>query len=212
MKKFLLFLPMVSFPALGHCVLPYLGGRGFIPDSFVLDLAACILLPFPIAAWIAIIAPTSLVLPAPGLKRLAIFVVALVTQIGLLLFTPGSAETEMRGLSERYRREFPAQELREIAAEVRKKSADGTLIFASNSNLASMAWNDAQVLEPSQIPFPIRGKFRSVRLSKREGTGTEVVFEVAPDRGIVCSTNYYGDNFWKCTIDRDVYAYRYMRP
>jgi hypothetical protein len=210
-KKFLLCLPLIGFPALSHFLLPYLEGRGFVPRELeLLDFASALLLPYVISILLAILAPTSV------LKQIVLFIITLVIQF-VLLFTlvPGAAESEMIGFTQRINHEFSADELRACAADLRQKEQNGMLAFTNLPSDHSLMLRDARVVDNLQLPTNFQGKFQRVLIEKHQSNDSQqvdILFELEKDRGILCSTDYYENDFWRHQMADGVYAYRYMRP
>jgi hypothetical protein len=210
MRKFLPCLPLVGLPAFVHYLVPYLIGLGYISSASELySLAACLLLPFIIGVLLALLGATSVS------NRLGLCILMVVIQFTLLFtLVPGSAKTEMMGLAQRVNREFSADDLKKCAADLRKREQAGTLV---RKDLPSGEWQmwfgDARVVNDSQLPQNLRGKFQRVLIDTGNDSGPlGVFFELETNRGILCSTNRYRSDFWRCSVADGVYACRYVRP
>lgn len=207
MKKLIYFFPLLGVSALGHFLLPYWQGRGFVSQQWaLLDDFAILLLPFILAGLFAIIAGTS------AWKRMALYVVTLMVQyVFLFTLVPGAARSEMIGLAERYRKEFPVNELRTCADKILKMHADGTLVLTNFADNKSFLRQNVVVNPP--LPIELAKTFQAVRFSQAdESRGTAIYFDLDPQRGIMCTTNRYENDFGCQSMGNGVYAFRYMRP
>lgn len=210
--RVIFYLPLLGLPALGHFLVPYLEGRGFISRQLdILDDASFLLLPFAISSLFAVLAPPSVP------KRIALFFVTLVLQFALLIkLVPGAAESEMIGLAQRLNRQFSAAELRSCAADLLQREQDGTLTFTNLPD--SLMWHEARVVDDPPLPPDLRGKFQDVRINQPGADlGSEVIFEIKPDfgepeYGVFYTTNEIENDFWHRKMADGVYAYRFMRP
>lgn len=200
-------LPLLGLPALGHFLVPYWQGLGFISQEWALvGDAFMFLLPFFVAGLLAVLARNS------PWKRTALYAAALIVQF-IFLFTlvPGAAKSEMIGLAQRYRKNFPVNELRACADKIQSMNAAGTLVLTN----AAGNGNDLHQKVVVNLPLPpeLTNVFQSVRFSEADDAqGAVVYFELDPTHGIICTTNHYANDFWRRSMGDNMYAYRYMRP
>ena len=209
MRRALHFLPLLGLAPLGHFLGSYLDGAGVLPrgSGLLFSAASMFLLPWLVAA---LFLKVSVAWPI----RVSLFVGALVTQ-GILMFTvvPAGATSEMMGLAHRFRREFPPDQMRACAANLRQKEHDGTLVVRQGDTGHSFLMSEkALLVEDSELPVLLRGRFQRVFIQPDRDTGEQRVYFALDTRsGIVCDTRKHVREFFICSMANGVHAYRYQR-
>lgn len=214
MAKFLFCLPLLGLPPVAMFIFPYLEGRGYVPRGLdLIGLVPILVLPFVLSVFLASQAPIT------KWRRNAFFIFTVVVQyICMFTLVPPPAESEMIGLTQRLDREFSADEIRACAAQLRQEDQNGTLALKEvpeEERLSPWAKNEARIIEDSELPASLQGRFQHVLIVKHQTSDdpqVEIVFKLEQDRGILCNTNGYKNDFWRHQMADGVYAYRYMRP
>jgi hypothetical protein len=140
------------------------GGLGFFASAF-----AMFILPWVMALL------CSCILKARFWIRVLFYLPALVIQF-VLLFTvvPPGATSETMGMAHRLRREFPPDELRTCADDLRRKFHGGTLaIKAKSQDDKYMVEPSAVAVADSELPNSLQGHFQRVSIQKSPGGGEE---------------------------------------
>ena len=210
-KRWLLCLPLLGLAPAGYFLGPYLEGAGLLPNGFGLIVSGGSMFVLP---WIAAFCFVAL-LKAKMSLRILLFIPAVVFQ-GLFLFTfcPPAATGQTMGLAHRLGREFPAGQMRDCAGQLRLKFVNGTLKASKsvNDNYFVGASENALVVDDSELPVSLRGRFHGVYIEQASNTGTpQVVFALTPKTGILCDSRGRVRDFWFCSIADGVHAYRYER-
>lgn len=210
MRRTLLFLPLLALAPLGHFLGSYLDGAGILSrgSGFLLSTASMFLLPWVVSALFLTIGK------AAWPMRITLFICALVLQ-GVLLATvvPAGATSEMMGIAHRLRRQFPADQMRDCAARLRHKHRDGTLALRQGDRGHSFLMSESAVMvDDSELPASLRGRFDRVFMQPDRTTGEEQVFFSLDERtGIVCDSRKHVREFFVCSMADGVHAYRYQR-
>jgi hypothetical protein len=209
MKRAFRLLPLLGLAPLGHFLGPYLDGAGLLPrgSGFFVGLASMLLLPW-------LIATLFLTVRAARLIRVLLFIAALMVQ-GILLFTLSSAPviSEMMGIAHRLRREFPPDQMQTCATSLRQKEHDGTLVVRQrDKDKYILMSEDAVLVDDSELPAPLRGRFKHVFIqSDPVGGEQRVYFSLDERSGIVCDSRKRVREFFVCSMADGVHAYRYQR-
>ena len=209
MRRFLLFLPLLALAPAGYFLGFYLDGVGVLGGYGMLASSASLfLLPWAVAALF-------LTIRAARPIRIALFVSALVAQ-GILVFKfdPPGATVETMGFAHRLRREFPFDQMRTCAASLVRKQQDRTLVVRRGKIRHSwMTAGNAVLVDDSELPVSLRGRFDSVVIQQDQDTGeARVYFALDGRRGIVCDSRKQVRDFYVCSMADGVHAYRFQRP
>jgi hypothetical protein len=210
MKRTLRFLPLLGLAPLGQFFGPYLDGASVLPhgSGFLVFAGSFFILPWVVAGLFLTAAKAALPI------RILLFVCALLVQ-AVLLFTvvPAGATSEMMGIAHRLRREFPPDQIRDCAARLRQKHRDGTLTVRQGDRAHSFLMSEsAVVVDDSDLPVSMRGRFDRVFIQQDRGTSEEQVFFSLGERiGIVCDSRKHVREFLVCSMAEGVHAYRYRR-
>ena len=210
MKRALLFLPLLSLAPLGHFLGSYLDGAGILPRGygFLGSAASMFILPWVVSGLFLTI--TKAAWPI----RISLFICALLVQ-AVLLFTvvPAGATSEMMGIANRMRREFPPDQMRDCAARLRQKHRDGTLTVRQGDRGHSFLMSESAVMvDDSELPVSLRKRFDRVFIQQDRVTGEEqIFFSLGKQTGIVCDSRKHVREFFVCSIGEGVHAYRYQR-
>ena len=205
MKRFLLCIPLLSLAPLGSFLGPYLSGLGvltFIEGIFIASV--CMLIcPLIVSIVLATVAKSNW-----GV-RLMLFVATLIVQGALLFFVGPPATTEMMGIAHRLRREFPTDQLRDCANQLRVKFRNGTLKLKKRGTENYFPVNDSAVeVESEELPASLRGRFQRVFIQEDPSTGDEqVIFALDPEMGIICDNEKNVREFHFYSIAEGIEAY-----
>ena len=219
MKRLLMYLPLLGLPVLVCFIGPYLDGLGVLSGFGVLiSLAGFLLLPCVISALFV-----TLVKKAHWAVRTTLFICTLVIQFFLLInFHARVYPVILLGTVTRFRHEFPPDQIRDCANQIRQKYSTGTLIAGERPNKEPggpifFYSPSAVVVSERELPASLRGRVKLVFIRKDDATDhTNVWFAVSNLSGIICNdrTNspddgHYGDS---CLMADGVWAYRCDRP
>ena len=210
MKRTLLFLPLLSLAPVGSFLGSYLDGAGFLPRGcgFAISAASMLLLPWLVSALFLTISNAAWPI------RISLFIFSLMVQAVLLFkVLPPGATSEMMGIAHRLRREFPPDLLRGCAAGLRQKHRDATLTTRQR-DISHDFWmsENAVMVNDSELPVSLRGRFASVFIKQDRATGEEqVYFSLGERTGIVCDSRKHVREFFVCSMAEGVHAYRYQR-
>jgi len=166
------------------------------------------ILPWVVSATFAVRARTT------WLFRMLLFISTLVAQaVFLLMFVPPAATSEMMGIAHRLRREFPPDQLRDCADQLRHKFRSGTLaVGMRGKDDHFIVAADAVVVTDASLPVSLRGRFRRVFIQKASAiSGEQVVFALEEQRGIICDSRKAVHEFFIYSMADGVHAYRYQR-
>lgn len=213
-QKFVFCLPLLGVPPIAMVLFPYLEGRGYVPRELdLIGLAAILLLPLVLSVFLAVQTTAAV------WKRIAFFIITVILQYtSVFTLVPAPAESEMIGLTQRLDREFSADEIRTCSAQLRQKEQNGTLVLKEvpkEERLSPWPKSEARIIEDAELPANLRGKFQHILIVKHQTSDeqeVETVFQLEQDRGILCSTHHYKNDFWRHQMADGIYAYRYMRP
>ena len=213
MKRTLLFLPLLGLAPLGAFLGSYLAGACNLPFGigFLASSACLFMLPWGVSSLVLIINKTSWPI------RMSLFIGVLLVQY-VLLFTvvPAGATSEMMGIAHRLRREFPPAQMRDCAARLRQKHHDGTLTVRQGDREKRHFISDSAIMvDDSELPASLRGRFDLVFIQPDRVTGGEQVFfslSIQAWTGIVCDSRKPVSEFTVCSMAEGVRAYRYLRP
>jgi hypothetical protein len=210
MKRYLLCFLLLGFSPLGYFLGFYLDGIGILGgNGFIVGAASMFILPWIVARLI-------LKLAKPRRKMIAslLFVFALAAQECLIFaFVPPGDSLGMMGRAHRLQCEFPPDEMREWANILRKKHRSGTLaVSVGGQNNYYHISNAAVTVANSDIPAPLRGRFKCVFLQPNDSTGEEeVVFALDERTGIICDGRKRVKDSFVYSMGDGVHAYRYQR-
>lgn len=208
MRRAIQFLPLLALAPLGDFLGFYLEGAGLLQPStgFLISISSALLLPWAVAALFATARATWRV-------RLLLFIGALVVQ-GVLLFTivPPGAISEMMGTAHRLRRAFPPDQMRACAATLRQKQKERALLVAQGDKVRDSLMSDKAVLvDDSELPALLRGRFDHVFIQPDEHTGEQQVYFCLNNRtGVLCDGRKHVREFFVCSMADGVHAYRYQ--
>ena len=210
MKRTSLFLPLLGLAPLGYFFASYLDGAGILPrgSGFLVSAFCMFVLPWAVSAGLAVRARTT----RPF--RILLFISTLVAQpILLLALVPPAATSEMRGIAHRLRREFPPDQLRDCADQLRHQFHAGTLaVGVRGKDDHFIVAADAVVVADADLPVSLRGRFQRVFIQKASAISDEqVVFALEEQRGIICDSRKDVHEFFICSMADGVHAYRYER-
>jgi hypothetical protein len=211
MKRYLFYLPLLGLAPLGYFLGFYLQGLGAI--SFGVGFLASAISMF-VVPWI-VSATFALFPKAKTIVRVMLFICAFIVQGGLLFgIDPPGATCEMMGIAHRFRHEFPPDQLRNCAVQLRQKFHAGTLTVRNRNKSDDYAGvvESAVVIDDAELPDSLNHKFQRVFIQKSPVTGDEqVVFALGSDRGIICDNRTNVSGFFVYSIADGVEAYRYQR-
>jgi hypothetical protein len=210
MKRTLSFLPLLGLSPLGSFLGEYLDGAGVLPrgSGLLVGGFCAFILPWVVAAAFALIARTTWTV------RLLLFICALVAQpVLFFILTPPGATSEMMGIAHRLSREFPPDQMRDCAGRLRQKHHDGTLTVRRRDSGHSFLMSESAVMvDDSELPVSLRGRFDRVFIQQDRVTGDEqVFFSLGEETGIVCDSRKHVREFFVCSMAEGVHAYRYQR-
>jgi hypothetical protein len=203
MKRALFLVPLLALAPLGHFLGSYYGTDWIVG---LLGVASMFLLPWVVAALFLVFVKVAWPV------RIFLFIGALVVQGFLLLeVCPAGATAGMMGTAHRLRREFPPDEMRDCAAQLRQKHRDGTLAVRQRDGGHSLLMSErAVIVQDSELPVALRGRFKSVYIEP--DTGEERVFFSFSERsGIVCDSRKSVRGFFECSMADGVHVYAYSR-
>ena len=209
MRRALQLLPLLAFAPLGHFLGEYLDGAGVLPHGtgFLVSAASMFLLPWVVAA---LFLSVRVAWPI----RVALLISALVAQ-GVLLFTvvPAGATSEMMGIAQRFRREYPPEQMRACAVTLVQKQHDRTLLIRPGDAGHSFLMSDKAILvDDSELPGLLRGRFERVFIRPDGDTGElRVYFALDERRGVVCDSRKRVRECFVFSMAEGVHAYRYER-
>lgn len=146
--------------------------------------------------------------------QILIFTCTWVAQIALVFAFPSAATSETIGFAHRIRYEFPADQLRECADQLRQKYHAGTLVVGENTRNGHFFMEDASsvLVADGNLPVSLRGHFQQIFIDTDLSTGNEqVVFALGEENGIMCDSRKDLNGFYFRSIGNGVHVYRYER-
>jgi hypothetical protein len=210
MKRVLRYLPLLGLAPLVYFVGSYLDGAGLIPHGSSLFVSGFSMLILP---WVVSIVFVKFAKTLPS--QILLFICTLVAQPALIIaFVPPSVAAVTMGYAHRLRHEFPPDQLRECAGQLRQKLHAGTLVVDEKIG------NDCYFIEsPSSVlvadvnlPASLRGRFQRIFIEKNQDTGDEqVVFALGKEIGIMCDSRKDLHGFYVYSMADGVHAYRHER-
>lgn len=212
MKRYLQCLPLLCLAPLAHFLGFYLAGLGVIDAGLGMFIGVIGLLPFMVvvALVFGFVAPSS-----SNFVRYFAWLGAVVAQIALLMVVPGGAQAEVMGVAHRLKREFPITQVRECANQLLEKYRARTLVSAEKDKPQADLWRDFYfAVDESELPAPLRGRFRWVQIQKEEGAfykELRVFFSIAPGRAIICDSRSFVSDGRLHSIEKGVHAYHTQR-
>jgi hypothetical protein len=200
---------LLGLAPLGYFLGFYLDGAGNLPrgSGLLISGASMFLLPWIISAlFLRLVKPRRLV-------RVPLFFCTLAVQALLFPIVPAGATSEMMGIAHRLRRQFPPDQMLGCAALLLQKQRDGSLLIKKDDRGPGFFMSeDAVVIEDSELPISLRGRFARVFIEQGRHAGEQQVYFSFDERtGIVCDKRKHLREFFVCSMAEGVHAYRYQR-
>jgi hypothetical protein len=94
-----------------------------------------------------------------------------------------------------------------------KKKRDGKLTVKPNEKKQhGIMLENAVIVDDSELPAALRGRFRCVFIQQSSVVkGEQVFFALSENTGIVCDSRQNVREFFVCSMADGVHAYRYQR-
>ncbi|HWY29718.1 MAG TPA: hypothetical protein VNX46_03125, partial [Candidatus Acidoferrum sp.] len=124
------------------------------------------------------------------LRRVILFIVVLFIQESVFFFVPPRATAELMGIAHRLQRDLSPDQFRNCANQLRMRFHTGTLKLGDrggDDDNYFPADSSAVVVEDTELPASLRGRFQRIFIETDPSTGNEaVIFAVDHETGIIC--------------------------
>jgi hypothetical protein len=206
MKRFLFCIPLLGLAPLGYFLGSYLSGLGTISRYAGYVIASLNFFLVPLLVPIVFV----ILYKANWIRRIILFIVVLFIQESVFFFVPPRATAELMGIAHRSQSEFSSNQLRDCADQLRTRFHAGTLKLGNSADgldYFPVLGDTNVVVEDTELPTPLRGRFqRTFILTDPSTTNELVIFALDHETGLICGNDVpVPDYAYRIADDVEVY-------